>query len=307
MTGAGSGELLFAHEQSLGGQLVDSDSSGTPETYSPGRNESLTELDLNRQLQRLREAGAVESVESVAQNLEGAVAVEAIVSNDVHGQVEQHVFNDGGAGFVAGRPNTASYFVGCDFLDGTATRQLKGCIPLDYSLDYEEGGMFTYTLTMGYMDEERDVTIPTGEVTRVSDGTSVPHHGITLDVDGATVSKLQSASLSISEIARFQFGASYKAEDAVIAAPTTTLDLDAIITGTSRQELAYGADAATTPQSSMSSVPATLTITVDGTTVSTYNLPAVKPDSYGWADVVAGDADTTESVSFHVNDGVSIT
>ena len=239
MTGAGSGELLFAHEQDFGGALVDSDSSGDPELYSPGRDESLDELNLQRQLQRMREADAVESVESVAQNLEGAATISATVSSDVHDQIEQWVFNDGGAGFVTGRPNSAAVFTSVNYLDGTAKRKLVGCVPLDYSISYEQGGMVTYSLTLAYQDEERDVTIPTTDVTRVSGGTSAPFHGFDLSIDATTVTKLQSCTLNISNISRLQRGNSHTAVDAVIATPTTSLDVTAIITGTDKLELAY--------------------------------------------------------------------
>jgi len=305
MTGAGSAELLFAHEETFMGSLVDSDSSGDPELYAPGRNESLDELNLKRQLQRMREAGAVESVESIAQNLEGAVSISATVSSDVHAEVEQIVFNDGGSGFVHGRPNTAAIFAGVDYLDGTVNRKLSGCIPLSYELTYEQGGMVTYSLALAYADEETDVTIPTTEVTRVSNDTSAPFHEFGLTIDAGSIPKLQSATLTIDNIARFQRGPSHTPVDAVIAAPETTLDVEAIITGPSTTELAYGSSSATTTQASMDSVSGSVDVAANGTTVSTYSLPQLKPDNVAWNQVVETD-DTTESYTMHVNGGVSV-
>ena len=305
MTGAGSGELLIAHEETLGGTLVDSDSSGDPELYAPGRDPTLDELDLQRQLERQREPDAVEPVESVAQNLEGAVGISATVSSDVHAEVEQVVFNDGGSGFTNGRPNTATVFTGIDYLDGTANRKLSGCIPLSYELTYEQGGMVTYSLALAYQDEETDVPIPTAEVTRVDDGTSAPFHGFDLTIDGASVSKLQSATLSIDNISRFQRGTSHIPIDAVIAAPETTLDAEAIISGPDKLELAYGSTSATATQASMDSVSGSVTVEVSGTTVSTYALPQLKPDSYAWANILSTD-DATESYTMHVNGGTGV-
>lgn len=306
MTGAGAGELLIAREQSLGGSLVDGDTDGNADLYAPGRNESLDELNLQRQLQRMREADAVESVESIAQNLEGAVAISATISSDVHDEIEKIVFNAGpGSSFTSGRANSAAIFTSIDYLSGTATRKLIGCIPLSYEVSYTQGENVTYTLTMGYQDEERDVTIPTGDITRVSDDTSAPFHEFDLTVDAGSVAKLQSATLTIDNIARFQRGTSHTPVDAVIANPQTTLDAEVIINTTSKLELAYGADSATATQAAMNSVSGSVAVAANGTTVSTYSLPQLKPDQYGWNQIIDVE-DATETYTMHVNGGVTV-
>ena len=306
MTGAGSATLAFAHEQTLGGSLVDSDSDGTPEYFKAGRNATLTELELSNALERMREGDQVEAVESKAQNLEGAVAVEATVSKDVHPEVEKLVFNDAGTGFKTGLASSATFFAGVDYIGGTAERALAGCIPLEYSIDYEQGGDVTYTLTMAYTDESPNTSITPSSITGPSDGNDVPFHGFALTVDGTTVAKLQSCSLSISNISRFHWGADRNPIDAVIAAPETTLDADAIFSGPSRLELAYGSAGATSTQDSLTSVSGSIGLSVGGSTVSTYNLPKLKPDTYSWNDLISAENDLTDATSFHVNGGVTV-
>ena len=307
MTGAGAASLAFAHEQSFLGSLVDADSDSTPDYYAFGRNPSITDLSLENQAQRLRDAGMVQSVESVKQNFEGAINIEAVISSDVHAEVEKLVFNDGGSGFKFGRPSFGRIFAGIDYIDGTAERALKGCIPVEYSINYEEGGMTTFSLNLLFADEDLATSITPSSVTQVSDGTSVPDHGVTITIDGGSgVSKLQSATLSISDISRFHRGASPTPEDAVIGPCTTTLDVEAIFTGPSRTELAYGATGSTTPQDSMTAVAGSVALDVDGTTLSTYTLPKLKPDSHSWNDVISADTDTTDQTTFNVDGQVTV-
>lgn len=306
MPGAGTAELAFAKEESLMGTLVDADADGTPEYYAFGRNPTLTDISLDNALARMRDTGDVEAAESIAQNFEGAVAVDAVVSNDVHGDVEDIIFNSGGTSFAPGQSASAAIFAGVDYIGGTVERELTGCIPLDYSINYEQGGVVTYSLSMAYADETKNTSITPSAIVQVSDGSSVPHHGVTLTIDAASVTKLQSATLSISNIARYHRGTDRNPVDAVIGAVETSLETNAIISRPDHLELAYGASAATSPQDSMSSVAGSLKLAVGGTIVTTVDLPQLKPANYSWGDLVNDDADTTEQISWHVNGGVSV-
>lgn len=306
MTGGGSGSLAFGKETEFKGAL-ETDANDDPEYWQFGRDETITDLSLDNQLQRLEAADAVESVESVKQNFEGAVAVEAAISADTFNDVEDLVFNDGGAGFVAGRPNSAKIYAGVDYLDGTTERELVGCIPTDFTpVAYEQGGMATFSITFLYATENLDTTITPSNVNAVSSGTSAPFHAITVDIDGTTVSKLQSAEISISEISRFQYGqAGPEPVDAVIASPTTELSTDAIYSGPDRLELALGGANATSPQARVDAVSGTVDINVDGTAVSTYDLADLTPATETWSNVIATD-DTTEQVTFNSDGGVTV-
>jgi len=301
MTGAGSASLAFVVEDSF------NTLPGTPSYYEFGRNVSVTELELTNALQRSRAVGETESVESIAQRLEGAFAVEADVSNDVHDQVHNLVFNDAGTGFTPGAAPSGRVYAGLDYLSGTAERELQACIPLEYQLIYEEDSLVRYVLTMAYADEALNTSITPSSVTTVSDGSSVPYHGTTLTIDSnAQGQYLQSATLSISGISRFRRGAQRAPVDAVVGPCNATLDTDAIVTGTDELELAYGASASTAPQDSVGGVSAALDIaTAGGTAVATYNLSNVTPNSHAWADLVAAETDTTDSISWQVN-GVSV-
>jgi len=301
MTGAGSASLAFVVEDSF------NTLPGTPQYYEFGRNVTVSELELTNALQRTRAVGEVESVESIAQQLEGAFAVEAVVSNDVHDEVHNLIFNDGGTGFAPGAAPSGRVYAGLDYLSGTAERELQACIPLEYSVTYEEGSLVRYSLSMAYADESLDTSITPSSVTTVSDGSSVPFHGASLSIDSnAQGQYLQSATLSITGVSRFRRGAQRAPVDAVVGPCETSFDTSAIVTGTDELELAYGASASTAPQDTVGGVSASLDLaTAGGTAVTTYNLSDATPESHAWADLIAADTDTTEEIAWQVN-GVSV-
>lgn len=312
MSGAGSGTLLIGKESSFKGSVVDDDSDSNPDYYHFGRNPSVQTLNLQNQLQRLSEAGAIQSVESVKGNLEGAFGVQATVNAATHDVIKEIVFNDSGQGFTTGLAQSAEVIAGSEYIDfggsttGEKLRALKGVIPTDYEINYEQGGMVTYTMTCLYATED-DATQPT-DVTKPTGGEDAAFHSVTLDIDGTTITDLQSATLSYSTLYRFQRGTPTEAIQATLAKPEATLDTTAIFKGPDRQlDVAYGSQGATTPADRLNSVTGSFDITVNGTTVSTHTLPQLKPDTYSWSDLINdGDTDHTEDVTYHVNGQVSV-
>lgn len=305
MTGAGAASLAFVKADGF------LSIPGSPTYYAPGRNPTITELSLQRTLQRIRTADNAEAVDSLAGPLEGAFGVSYAMSDDTHGDVRDIVFNDGGTGVTSGRAALSRWYVGSDYLtsgsSATAERVLKGCIPLEYELSYDEGqNTVRESLTMGYADEEKNTSITPGSITGPTDGNDVPFFGTTLTVDSATVSKLQSAQLRFANLSRFQRGTDPVAVDAVAATPQTTLDATAIYTDDDRLERVYGSSGSSTTQDTLTNVSGSLAFDVGGSTVATYSLPKLKPNQYDWADVINGDADLTDPITYHVNGGVSI-
>jgi len=304
MTGAASSTVVLAREASFLGSLVD---DGDPDYYLPGRNPTLEEISIANALQRMDDPNAVEAVDSVAGNFEGALSATWTMSADTHADVRETIFNDAGGGFVAGAAASARWYTGVDHLNGTAERELLGVIPLEYSVTYQqETNTIRESLTAAFADENRSASITPSNITGPTDGNDVAFHGASLSVDGATVEKLQSATLSISNIARFHRGPSRTPEDAVIAQPRTTLQAEAIFGGTDTLERAYGGAGASDPQDRLSSVSGELAFSAGGQSVAAYTLPELKPESYDWTDLVAGDADLTDPVTYHVNGGVTV-
>lgn len=299
MSGAGSATLAFEQEDSFLGT-----SSGGFVSF--GRNPTVQDLSIDNQLTRLREAGKIQSVESLKGNFEGAFGVEAVINAETFQQIENLIFNDGGTGFTTGRPQSCVVRAGVEYLDttGTATdvRELGGVVPTDFSIDYSQGEPLTYSATFLYADEI-DSTAPTS-VTRPTGGQDGAFHSFSIDIDATTVSKLQSASLSFSGISRFQRSTDPTPVDATLAAPEATLDVEAVYEGPDRLDLAYGGTSS--PQDRVSGVSATVDITINGVGVSTYTLPTVTPESYSWDSLLDPDQDTVDNTTFNVSGEVSV-
>lgn len=305
MTGGGAASLSFVKADGF------LSIPGTPTHYLPGRNPTVQDLSLDNQLQRLRTPDNAEAVDSLAGNLDGAFAVNFAMSHDVQSDVHDVVFNDAGAGFTPGQAALSRWYVGTDYLasgsTATVERELRGCIPLEWSVSYQQGtNTIQQQLRMGYADEQKNTSITPSTITGPTDGNDVPFHGADLSVDAATVNKLQSATLSISNISRFQRGASRTALDAVLAAPQVSLEAAAIYGGDEYLELAYGSSGSTSTQDSISNVTGSLTFEVAGNTAADYTLSKVKPNSYEWSDLIDAETDLTDPTTYHVNGGITV-
>lgn len=304
MTGGGSATLAFGIEDTFTGSVVDQDSSGNPSYYSFGRNPTVQTLSLDNQLQRLDEAGVIENPEAVKGNLEGAFGVEAIANEATFNWVNSLVFNDGSdgspTGWTTGRARSGTVQAGVEYLSGSGTttkvRALKGVVPTDFEVVYQQGDMIRYTLTCLYADEE-DGSEPT-DLTRPVGGDDAAFHNLTLDIDGTTITKLQSATLSASGLYRLQYGADPVATDAVLGQPRTSLDTEAIFEAERYLEFAYGSAGATTPEDRLTGVSGSYDLDIGGTTVATYTLNSLKPDTYDWDSLLDAETDTTDPVSW---------
>lgn len=303
MSGSGSSTVAFGKEASF-----NDDPSAITEYYLPGRNLTVEEIELQRALERLSDPDTVEAIESIAGRIEGALSANWAVAGDIHADVRDIVFNDGGTGFTHGQAATSAWFIGLDHLSGTVERVATGVVPTEYSLSYsDEDNTITASLTAIYAGERKNATISPTNITGPAEGSTVPFHGFSLDVDGAAVSKLQSATLSVSNIAQFITGPESTPVDAVIAEPTTDLQFTGVIDGPDAIDLAYGGggQSVTEVQDGVGAVPGTVTLSEAGGTVAAYDLPRVEPDTYSWADLVSANP-TTEAVNAHVNGGLTV-
>jgi hypothetical protein len=314
MTGAGSvSHFCFAKEQptadgeDLPGDLVDSDSDGTPEYYGWGRNATIADLTLNRQADRLNDPTEVESVESTPGKLEGTLTVEGTVS-DLQTHLHDIIFSDG-SGFTSGQPPLSRVFLGVSHIDGSVGRELRGCVPQEYSLSFDDDtSTVTYSLTLGFaMEPDTPSTIDPSNITTASTGETAPFHGFSFSLDSATVSKLSTCELTISNISRYHYGPNQEPVDATIAKPEVEVSATAIFTSGSadRLELAYGGSGASSLQSDLSSVNGEIDVQGPSGSLASYTLPSVALNEQSWENVIS-EEDTTDSVTGHVNGGIEV-
>jgi hypothetical protein len=306
MTGAGSATAAFV--KSDGFLSI----PGTPTYYRPGRDVSIDDVSLDRALQRLREEDKAEAVDSLSTGLEGALSASWVVSADTHADVRDIIFNDGGGGFTPGQTALSRWYLGVDYLSdsstqATAERVLKGVHPLSYELTYESNGIIRANATFGFADEEFNTSVTPGSITGPTDGNDLPFHAAEFSVNSSVQTKLNSATLSVENISRpLPPDDSPVASDAILAAPETTLQLDAVYSDDNQLELAYGSADSTSTQDLVDNVTGQLALDIDGTSVATYTLPKLKSAEYAWSALADAETDTAEQSTWHVNGGVSI-
>ncbi|WP_254768233.1 phage tail tube protein [Salinilacihabitans rarus] len=298
MTGAGSATVAYALEQTYGGSLVDEDSDGTPEWYQPGVDVTVGDLSVENALERIRQPDDPTPAGSREGNFEGAASVSFTLTDD---NFHDLVFADGGTALPSSpmaAPSSTWYF-GVDHVDGNEARTPTGAIVVDATINYQQGADVTVELTMLYGDEPDDVTAPSS-ITQPSDADVFTWHGADLTVDAVDQTLMQTASLSLSGLARFRRGQSRHPFDAVVGAIEPSLSTDATFTENAQLQAAYGG--ATTPQDTIGKVSGSLSFqNGQGTTIS-YDLTGLQPTSYGWNDLVNPDEDLSEAVEYHVAD-----
>jgi hypothetical protein len=295
---AGASTVAYGIEDSFLGSVT-----GAPDYFGLGQDPVVEEAELSRALSRGREPNtdSAEPVRSLAQNLEGAFTVTFTPKDWGH---HDFVFNATSPySLTPDLASPARFFIGIDYFSGIAERELMGVVPTQYQVNYEQNEDIRVTITCVYADESKQTSVTPSSI----DNSGTPHqfHGATLTVDSATVSKLQSATLSMENLYRLQRGTSEVAVEAVLDAPVTTLDVEAIFDGPSWLELAYGSSGSSSPQTSMSSVSGSLALS-DGSNTTTFDFPQLKPDSYTWSNLINAEENLTDPTTFHVNGGVTV-
>jgi len=299
MSGAGSATVAYALEQSYNGALVDSDTDGTPEWYQPGIDVTVGDLTVEQALERRRQPDDPTPAGSREGNWEGALSVSYTLTDD---NWHDLVFADGGTALPhspMAAPSATWYFE-VELPDGsTEPRTPTGAVVQEATINYEQGSDVTVELTILFGDEPNDVTAPAdADIQQPAESDAFSRHGTTFDVDGMSqTALLQSATLSLSGLARFRRGADRKPHDAVTGPIEPSLSSDAIFT--ERDQLAMAVDNA---DDAVGKVPATLEFSNgQGTTIG-YNLTGVQPASYGWSNLIAPDSDLAEPIDYHVAD-----
>jgi hypothetical protein len=301
MTSAGSATVAYALEDSYGGPLVDSDGDGTPEWYQPGVDITVSDLSVEQALERSRQPDDPTPAGSREGNWEGGLGVSFTLTD---ANWHDLVFADGGTALphTAMRAPSATWYLAVDMPDGTTeTRTPTGAIVQDASVNYEQGSDVTVELTMLYGDEPSTVTAPAdADITQPSEADAFSWHGASFTVDALAQPLMQSATLSLSGLARFRRGQDRHPYDAVVDAIEPSFSTDA--TFTERDQLALAVDNTAGSDGPVGKVPASFTLSNGQGTTITYNLTDCQPTSYTWSDLVAPDTDLGEPIDYHVAD-----
>lgn len=309
MTGAGAASVAFVKN-------TDFDTlPGSPTYYSPGHDIEVTQLNFENTLQRLRTPDTAEAVDSIRGNFQGALEISYTMSNDVHDDVRDIVFNSGGTSIASGAAPVSTWYIGTDYLDTSFATQTveiecRHTIPLQYQLQYEQGtNTVRETLTMAFGDLRKNTTTTPGSITGPSVGSDAAFHGVTLTIDATTVNREQSIALSFEgPLYRYYRDSSPFPAAATTAVPAASLESTVIYHTDDYLGLGLGGTTGSTqPQTSLSNVSGSLAFdTSGGTTIATYSFSKLKMNRWEGQSLVNPDADFTGVARWHVNDGVSI-
>lgn len=300
MTGAGSATVAYALEQEYGGPLVDEDSDGTPEWFEPGTNTEVTDLTVEQALERSRRPSNPLPIGSREGNFEGALGVTFTLTD---ANWHDLVFADGGTALPT-EPMAApssTWYLAVQLPDGTTeSRTPTGAIVTDATISYEQGSAVQVELTMLYGDEPSDVTEPAdADIQMADEAAEYSWHGASFDVDGLGQSLMQTASLSLSGLARFRRGQSRHPYDAVVGAVEPSFSTDA--TFTERDQLALAVDdVVASSYEEVGKVPAELGFENGLGDTITYSLPECQPNTYGWNGLTDAGTDLSEPIDYHV-------
>jgi len=292
VTGAGSSRVAFAVEDSY------RTLPGTPTWIQPGLDVSVGSASLENQLQRARQPDDPRPAGSREGNLEGALNVSfSLTDTNYHELVFANGTGDGLATSAALAPSATWYLEG-ELPGGSEERILEGASVTSWSISYTQGEKVTVDLTIVYAYEydPADVDAPDvpadGAINQPAKDDIVMFHGFDFDLNATNVSKLQSLSVDISNMARPRRGQSRLIQDMVVGAYEPSLSFEAVLDDTGRRELAYGSSGATKPSvDTITEQSGTITLG----TVGTLSLSGIQPNTYEWSQLVESE-DTTDPV-----------
>jgi hypothetical protein len=157
MTGGGTGSVAYLHEPTGDNYAA----SPTDSDYkSPGKDHVITDLTIDNALAQLRNANDPEIVDAIKTTFDGAFNLEFALGNP---WFLNHVFGgeptSTGAGPYdhtwtpqTGRCQSSRWFIGVDYLDGTAERELKGTVFPSMELSWTRDDVPRVSLTGFYAD-----------------------------------------------------------------------------------------------------------------------------------------------------------
>jgi hypothetical protein len=299
MTGAGSANVAFSIEQSF------ATLPGTPTWIEPGKNIEIGNASLERSLTRARQPDDPRPAGSREGNREVALSVTFTMTD---ANFHDLVFADAGTALASTTmlAPTATWYLASDTLSSTQERFIQGAAVESVTWNYAQNEDVTVDLTIiggrEYGGGDGDAPATPGTITQPTNDDIVTFSSTDFQIDSATVSKLQSLSLSISGLARFRRGQQQEPVDAVTGAYDPSLTVEAILEDGTRRELAYGSSGATAPEDRVSETSGTLSFSNPNGSVADYSLSGMQVTNYDWTNLVAPDTDITDPVEFDLRD-----
>lgn len=291
--------------------------NGAPTYYRPGYDVTVNELSLNNNLDRRRQEDSIEPIESTEGRFRAVLDVSYTMSNTVHDDVRDIIFNSGGTSLTTGQAAFSRWFVGRDYFDtglseNTVELELRSGIPLSYSIVYEaETNTVRENLRLGFGSIRKNTSFTSSTFTGPATDSSAPFHGTTLTVNSNTVNRNQSFTLTFPEpMSRFHYENAREPVNGIANGVNPTLQSTVIYHQDDHLGLALSGDttSSTQPQDELGDVSGSAAFaTGDGTTIATYSFSKLTLDDWqGLNAAELQDADFEGQASWTVDGGVSI-
>lgn len=302
MTGAGTTTVAWTREDDF--MSLPSD----PTYVHAGRNVEVQDMTLSNALERSRVATDNEAIESIAQDLSGALSLSYDLVHPwplTDAFVDEPTDNNGTLEWSmgSGQMPTSRWYIGVDVGSATVERELKGAATTQLQIQISQGSPVSVTQTIVYGDEEKNTSITPGTIEGKSESPYV-FHGADFDLDGTTQKKMQQGTLEITNGGALDRGWARKAVDAVAGEANYSLTASKIADASTDDNvaLAYGATDSPTTDGDISAVDAEIPITrADGDEIR-FPLTGVRPNTYGWDNIPpTGETRVQEAIEFHVN------
>lgn len=295
MTGAGAADCAYVVEDSYGTL------PGVPTWKQPFTNIEVTDLTLARNLERQRQPDDPRPKESIAgRTIVNASVSGTLAATDFHELIFPESSNTSLATAGSLAP-TSTWFFDSDLLSGNADRFPQGGTVNAVRWNYGDGNTVTVELDLEFQGGEADLSDPSS-IQQPSVGNAVPFHGVSFSINSTTVTKLQSLTLAISNMARHQPQPDPDAADAVVGPYQPTLNFEAIPADETKLEFAYGSSGAASTEDRVATQSATFEVTNTNGTLATYNLSNKQSNDYNWQNLVTADTDLVEVSDNHLSD-----
>lgn len=294
MAGAGSAEVAYRLESSPG-------SPGAGDWIQPGVDIAVSDLSIDNQPTRNRQPDDAAPAGSRVGNLVGTASLEWTLTDDnFHDLVPQDAGGLSGAG--PGAP-TAEWYFAVDALDdanaefGSSITAANAALQ-SVDVQYQQGQDVRISASVGFGDVS-DST-PTS-IEQPDEADVYTHHGTSLTV-GTNQAGLQSATLSLANLARRREQQERTPMDWVVGGFEPTLTTNAHFTDEDQLEAAIGNNSSTSIADQLDGVSAgTLEFENGQSEIVSYTLEGLSPANYAWNDLVNPDGDHGEDVTWNVD------
>lgn len=292
---SGTSNVAFRQETSFN----EPDAEGT--WYQPGMNIEVGDLSISNELQRNRHPDQVAPEGSREGNALGTASVSWDLTDDNFHDLLP--FENGSLVREGGPAPTAEWYFSTTALDDagsqfSASVTAAGAAITQVDIQYQQGqnNRANATIEFGLLS---DNSPGDGEIVKPSNADIYTHHGTDLTVGTRGQSGMQSATLTLSNLARRQEHQERGPRNMVIGAVEPEFQSDAIFSEVDQLEAATGGST-TSIGDLIDGEDGEFSLENGQAETISYGLKNMQPNNYQWAALVDADTDLTEPITYHV-------